>query len=80
MVYLTETPTIIESIFGALSSIVNQFTTMLTSLFQNVVGLIYNSTTGELTVVGTLLLVGLATGLVIWAFNFIRRLIRVRTK
>jgi len=73
-------PSIIESIFGALTNIVSQFTTMLTSLFTNVVALVYNSSTGELTVVGTLLLVGLATGLVIWAFNFIRRLIRVRTK
>lgn len=74
----------ITSIFGELSNIVNAFVDMLVSLFSKVVDIFYTPGTsgaaGSLTIVGTLALIGLGTGLVIWAFNFVRRLIRVKTK
>ena len=74
----------ITAIFSELSSIVSAFVNMLTSLFGSVVDIFYTPGTsggaGSLTVVGTLALIGLGTGLVIWAFNFVRRLIRVKTK
>lgn len=73
---------IVQAIFNALTSIISSFVTMLTSLFQNVVNLIWTpnaqGTGGELTVLGVFLLIGLGTGLVLWAFYFIRSLIRVR--
>lgn len=73
---------IVQAIFEALTSIVSSFVTMLTSLFQNVVNLIYTpgsgSDPGSLTVLGVFLLIGLGTGLVLWAFYFIRSLIRIR--
>lgn len=73
---------IVQGIFEALSSIITSFVTMLTSLFQNVVNLIWTpgsgGTGGSLTVLGVFLLIGLGTGLVLWAFYFIRSLIRVR--
>lgn len=72
----------LNNIFTTLSDIVSQFTTLLVSLFDNVVKIFYttNETGGELTIVGTLMLVGLGTSLVIWGYKFIRSLIRVRTK
>lgn len=74
----------ITAIFTELSAIVSAFVTMLTSLFGSVVDIFYTPGTsgaaGSLTVIGTLALIGLGTGLVIWAFNFVRRLIRVKTK
>lgn len=73
---------IVQAIFEALSSIVTSFVTMLTGLFQNVVNLIWTpgsgGESGSLTVLGVFMLIGLATGLVLWAFYFIRSLIRIR--
>lgn len=72
----------VTAIFQAISDIVTQFITVLGSLFTGVAGLIYTpgsgSTPGELTVLGTLMLIALSTGLVLWGFYFIRSLIRVR--
>lgn len=73
---------IIQGIFEALTSIITSFVSMLTSLFQNVVNLIWTPASGgeggSLTVLGVFLLIGLGTGLVLWAFYFIRSLIRIR--
>lgn len=73
----------VSEIFETLGSIVSSFVTMLVSLFESVVDIFYTPGTGEapgeLTIVGVLMLIGLGTGLVIWAFSYIRRLIRVRT-
>lgn len=72
----------VSAIFEAISEIVQSFITVLGSLFTGVAGLIYTpgsgSDPGQLTVLGTLMLIALATGLVLWAFYFIRSLIRVR--
>lgn len=72
----------ISGIFDALTEIAQAFVSFLTGLFSNIVGLIWTpgtgSESGSLTVLGTFLLIGLATGLVMWAFYFIRSLIRVR--
>lgn len=74
----------VSAIFNEISTIVSSFVTLLTSLFGSVVEIFYtpgaSGGAGSLTVVGTLSLIGLGTGLVIWAFNFVRRLIRVRNK
>ena len=74
----------ITSIFEKLGGIITSFVSMLVSLFQEVVKIFYiagsGSTPGELTVVGELALIGLGTSLVIWAFHYIRSLIRVKTK
>lgn len=74
----------VSSIFSTLGEIISSFAGLLVDLFSSVVAIFYTAptgseTTGSLTIVGTLMLIALATGLVIWAFNFIRRLIRVRT-
>lgn len=73
---------IVQAIFTTLASIVTSFVSMLTGLFQSVVNLIWTPGTGNeagsLTVLGVFMLIGLATGLVLWAFYFIRSLIRIR--
>lgn len=72
----------VSAIFTEIGSIVTAFVTLLGNVFTGVAGLIYTpgsgSDPGSLTVLGTLLLISLATGLVIWGFYFIRSLIRVR--
>ena len=75
----------VSQIFEVLGEIAQGFAGLVVDLFQAVVAIFYTAptgseTTGSLTIVGTLALVGVGTGLVIWAFNFIRRLIRIRTK
>ena len=70
----------IANIFTELQTIATAFISFLVNVFAGVVDIIYDSsaTTPGLTIVGQLLLMGLATGLVMWAFYFIRSLIRVR--
>jgi len=68
---------VVEDIFSEIANIASQFVTFLASLFTSVAGLIWVSGTG-LTTLGTLLLIALATGLVMWAFYFIRSLVRIR--
>lgn len=75
----------IDQIFSVLGSIAQGFASLLVDLFGAVVSIFYTAptgseTVGSLTVVGTLALIGIGTGLVIWAFRFIRSLIRVRTR
>lgn len=72
---------VIQGMFGAIKEIIVEFVSLLTDIFQNVINLFYTPATegaeGGITVLGTFLLIGLGTGLVIWAFNFIRGLIRL---
>ena len=72
----------VSAIFDAIAEIIQDFIGCLSSLFTGVASLIYTpgagSDPGQLTVLGTLMLISLATGLVLWGFYFIRSLIRVR--
>lgn len=72
----------INAIFEAIGDIVEAFIGVLGNVFNGVASLIYTPGTGsdpgQLTVLGTLMLIALATGLVVWGFYFIRSLIRVR--
>lgn len=75
----------VTQIFSTLGDIATGFASLLVDLFGAVVSIFYTApsgseTTGSLTVVGILMLIGLGTGLVIWAFKYIRSLVRVRTK
>lgn len=73
---------IITAIFNALGTIATNFVSFLTTLFDGIVGLFWvPATTGDnpvaahLSVLGVFMLVSLATGLVIWAFNFIKNMV-----
>lgn len=68
----------IGKLFAQLSEIIQNFALAVGQAFSSAIDLIYDGE--EITPLGVLILVGLGTGLLIWGFKFIRRLIRVRTK
>lgn len=74
----------VAAFFEELGTIANSFITFLTGLFQSVVSLFWTPGTGgeggTLTVIGTFMLIGIATGLVIWAFYFIKNMVRIKTQ
>lgn len=75
----------ISQIFQVLGEISAGFSTLVVQLFSAVVAIFYTApsgsdTTGSLTIVGTLALIGAGVGLVMWAFRYIRSLIRVKAK
>ena len=70
----------IQELFDSIGIIVTNFASTLKDVFTAGLSLIYDSAETTLTPVGILLLLGLGTGLLIWGFKFIRRLIRIKTK
>lgn len=74
----------VAAFFDELGTIASAFVSFLVGLFQSVVSLFWTPGTGgeggTLTVVGTFMLIGIATGLVIWAFYFIKNMVRIRTQ
>lgn len=74
----------VSAIFEELTTIASDFVSFLVSLFQSVVSIFWTagsgSDPGSLTFVGILLLISIATGLVMWALSFLRRMIRIRTR
>lgn len=74
----------ITQIFQVLGDIISAFASLVVDLFSSVVSIFYTAGTGSdpgsLTIVGTLTLIGAGVGLVMWAFRFLRSLIRVKAK
>lgn len=73
----------VSEIFDAIGEVVTGFGGLIVEMFNAVVGVFYTTGTdgtGSITFVGTLLLFSAGTGLVIWGINWIRRLIRLRTR
>lgn len=89
MIYLTVIDFITE-VFSTIGQIIQKFVALLVDLFEKVVGLFWVEAVGtsgstdyepaHLTVLGVLLLISVATALTMWAFRFIRSLLRVKTK
>ena len=80
----------ITNVFETIGTIIQKFVSLLVDLFEKVVGLFWVESVGtvgqegyaaaHLTVLGVLLLISVATALTMWAFRFIRSLLRVKTK
>lgn len=70
----------LTNLFETLGSIVTAFSGLLKSIFESAIGLIYNSTSGSegFTDFGTILLIGIGTGLLIWGLQFLMRYIKVK--
>lgn len=70
---------VVTGIFDTLGQIATEFGSFLASLFEGVVQLFWTegagSEPGQLTFLGVVMLLSLATGLFIWAFGYLRRLI-----
>lgn len=70
----------IGQIFQTIQTAITQFMATLTAAINGIVSLFWtapvgDSGTGELTFLGTIMLIGAGVGLVYWAFYFIRNLI-----
>lgn len=76
-VILSTTVSIIDDIFDKVTTIVTKVGDLFVSLFESAVSIFYNSETG-LTIIGVLSLVGIGFSLLMWAFNFIRSLLKLR--
>lgn len=72
-----QTVNIIDDIFDKVITIVEKVGSLFVSLFESAVSIFYNAETG-LTVVGVLSLIGLGFSLLMWAFNFVRGLMKFR--
>lgn len=74
----------VAAIFEELGTIATSFVSFLVSMFESVVSIFWTPGTGDdpgqLTFVGILLLISIATGLVMWGLSYLRRFIRIRTK
>jgi len=70
----------VTTMFETLQEIVTAVGSLIGNVFESVVNLIYNSSEngGGLTVVGVLLLIGVAVGLFFFVFRWVRGLIRIR--
>ena len=69
----------VTTMFETLQQIVTAVGSLIGNVFESVVNLIYDSSEGGgLTVVGVLLLIGVAVGLFFFVFRWVRSLIRIR--
>lgn len=64
----------VQSIFETIGDVLTEYVTAISGVFQNLINIFYNAETG-LTLMGTLLLIGVGIGIVVWAFNLVRNLI-----
>ena len=75
---MENTPTLIQGIFAQLTAGAQSFITFLTNLFQNVIGVFWNSTTSALTDVGILFVTAISVGFVYFGIRYISKLIKFR--
>ena len=71
------TVNIVDDIFEKVTNIVSKVGALFVSLFESAVSIFYNAETG-LSVIGVLSLVGLGFSLLMWAFNFVRKLLKLK--
>jgi len=72
------TATLPEAIFGAIGEAVEEFLAVIADAIAGIVPVFWNSTTGLLTPLGILLLIGAGIGLVYFAFRLLMKLTRIR--
>lgn len=65
----------VSAIFDVIAEVLTEYVSAITNVFEGVIGIFYQSETG-LTLMGTLLLIGIGVGIVVWAFNLVKGLIR----
>ena len=65
----------VSAIFDTIAEVLTEYVSAITNVFEGVINIFYKSETG-LTLMGTLLLIGIGVGIVVWAFNLVKGLIR----
>jgi cell division protein FtsX len=68
----------LATIFGTISDVVAEYTLVITSVFEGLVEIFYDSTGNALTLLGTLALIAVGVGIVAWAFGLVKSLFRMR--
>ena len=70
----------VTEIFSTISEAVTGFGTALANALQSVGEMFYSTAEGAegLTLVGTLAVIALGGGLVVWGFNIVRNLIKIK--
>lgn len=63
----------VGEIFTTIGEVLTSYVQSISSVFQNIINIFYNSESG-LTLLGTLVLIGVGIGIVVWAFNLVRGL------
>ena len=66
----------IATIFNTVADVIAEYTTVLLSVFEGLVGIFYDGT--DLTLLGTLALIAVGVGIVAWAFGLVKSLFRMR--
>lgn len=71
----------VTTIFDTLGEIAEGFGSLVADLFQSAVNLLWTPGVGEepgqLTIVGVFMLIGVSVGLFMWAFRYIKGLVRI---
>lgn len=71
----------VGNIFETIGEVVTEYVSVVTSMFGGIIDVFYTAGTdggaGSLTLLGTLLLIGIGIGIVKWGFNLVYRLVRL---
>jgi hypothetical protein len=72
----------IQTIFQTIGDVITEFTSVLNTLFEQVISLFYTAPSGEvpgqLTFIGVLALITVGVGLIWTVFGIVRRAIKMR--
>lgn len=69
-------PSVVDSVFDAVSDTTNGFVSALSNGLNGVVNLVYDTSENQFTIAGILMLIGVAVGLVFGIFRFVRALVK----
>lgn len=71
----------VSNIFETIGEVVTEYVSVVTSMFGGIIDVFYTAgvegAPGSLTLLGTLLLIGIGIGIVKWGFNLVYRLVRL---
>lgn len=65
----------VNEIFGTITGVIDNYIGSISSMFEDLIAIFYNSETSTLTLFGTLFLIAAGIGIVAWGFNLVRNLI-----
>jgi hypothetical protein len=68
----------LQALFSELSSVISAFVSMLSSAFEQIIGMIYSG--DKLTTFGQLMLIGVGIGIFYFVFSWIRSLIAIKAR
>lgn len=67
----------VGSIFTTIGEVVTEYVKAISQMFESLVAIFYDGETKTLTLFGTLFLIAVGIGIVVWGFNLVRNLINL---